>query len=376
MKINLNKEQLENLFSMNTFNNELLTVISKFLTYDSNIINKKIIDDFKKETGLSNDDAYKYLISSCLDEIGNNKNNFKDYVFNKVKILDQKDYFNNPYYKNIKIKNQKILNWELKELCYDSFESFIYKESEVDELNYFKTNPSLGCFSKKFYYPAVLENGREWMTITPNEIETMKQPLEIVKGNVVTFGLGLGYFAYMASIKEEIKKITIIEKDKNAIELFKKIILPQIDTKDKIEILECDAFEYLNKIIDGEYDYVFVDIWHDVRDGLDLYLSFKAIEMKFHKTLFMYWIEKEILIMLRSIIIRLIHEQINSVDSLKIKSSNKEIDDLYKSIYNLLIDYEINNYSDLFKLLSDDGLLFISGKIKKINKNFLFFLMM
>lgn len=34
------------------------------------------------------------------------------------------------------------------------------------------------------------------MTITPNEIAAMQAALEEVEGKVVTFGLGLGYFAH------------------------------------------------------------------------------------------------------------------------------------------------------------------------------------
>ena len=40
------------------------------------------------------------------------------------------------------------------------------------------------------------------MTITPDEIETMKEAVDQAFGNVLTFGLGLGYYAYMVSEKD------------------------------------------------------------------------------------------------------------------------------------------------------------------------------
>jgi hypothetical protein len=50
-------------------------------------------------------------------------------------------------------------------------------------------------------FPALLENDRIWMTITPNEIEIMIKPVDEAFGHVLTYGLGLGYYAYMVSKK-------------------------------------------------------------------------------------------------------------------------------------------------------------------------------
>ena len=60
-------------------------------------------------------------------------------------------------------------------------------------------------------FPALLENDRIWMTITPNEIETMKEPVDGAFGNVLTYGLGLGYYAYMVSEKENVETVTIVD---------------------------------------------------------------------------------------------------------------------------------------------------------------------
>ena len=44
------------------------------------------------------------------------------------------------------------------------------------------------------------------MSLKPNEIETMEQPIENANGNILVYGLGLGYFAFMASQKNSVKK--------------------------------------------------------------------------------------------------------------------------------------------------------------------------
>ena len=71
------------------------------------------------------------------------------------------------------------------------------------------------------------------MSIIPNEIETMKEAIETVKGNVLVYGLGLGYFPYMISLKNDVNKITIIEKEDILFEEYK-VINGTIKTKQKV----------------------------------------------------------------------------------------------------------------------------------------------
>ena len=151
--------------------------------------------------------------------------------------------------------------------------------------------PRVGYFEEEFEYLAVLENNNEWMLITPNEINTMKPVIDEVKGNVVTFGLGLGYFAYMTSIKDDVNSVTIVERDDNVIKLFEEHILPSFSNKNKIKIVKSDAFEFA-KDMEG-YDYAFVDLWHDVSDGVDLYLKMRSMEKENIK--YRYWIEDSLL---------------------------------------------------------------------------------
>ncbi|MEI3504915.1 MAG: hypothetical protein V8Q77_01215 [Bacilli bacterium] len=43
---------------------------------------------------------------------------------------------------------------------------------------------------------------------------------------------------------------------------------------------------------DGDYDFVFVDIYHDAKDGLEVYKKISTYEKKFKNTTFSYWIKK------------------------------------------------------------------------------------
>ena len=125
------------------------------------------------------------------------------------------------------------------------------------------------------------------MLITPNEIETMKSPIEKAFGDVATYGLGLGYFAFMASEKETVSSVTVVERDEKVIRLFEEHILPQFPHKNKIRIVNEDALVYAQG--ENRHDFVFADIWHDPSDGCDLYLKLKACERE--GVAYEYWIE-------------------------------------------------------------------------------------
>ena len=163
-----------------------------------------------------------------------------------------------------------------------------------------KEIPQIGFFDTEFSFPAVMEDAQEWMAIKPNEIETMRQPIARAAGQVVAFGLGMGYYAFMVSEKPEVKTLTIVERDENVIALFREHILPQFPKKEKIDIVRQDAFEFAtNCMSDGYYDHAFVDLWHDVSDGYPLYKQMKALEKNSPNTLFSYWIEDSLLSHLR-----------------------------------------------------------------------------
>lgn len=265
-------------------NNLIMSKLSIYLNNYSDYITKEMIDNIKKEFDFNDLESFKIIITSLL-EITDKEliHEFDKIVFE----LDKNKYEDNLYYKNISFKNIKSNKWSFRYESYKPYEAFVF--NDLRKIND-KLYPCIGYFKEEYKYPAVLENNREWMLITPNEIETMEKPINEATGNVLTYGLGLGYYAYMVSMKEDVKTVTIVEKDKEIIELFNKYILPQFRFKDKIRIINMDAFEYFKKNI--YYDFVFVDIWHDPSDGIDLYLKFKNLEKKNIK--YSYWIEDTI----------------------------------------------------------------------------------
>lgn len=218
----------------------------------------------------------------------------RDYLARSVRILDAEKYKNDPYYKNIKIDNVKDGDWEYKLESYPAFRGVICDDMEL--CDDFVEVPPLGFFTEEFHFPAVLEGGNEWMTLTPVDLDTSREAIEAAHGRVVTFGLGLGYYAYMCSEKPEVEEITVIERSPDVIRLFKKYILPQFSHPEKVRVIESDAFRYAEFDMPGErYDVAFVDTWRDASDGLPMYERMKPLEKLSPDTKFLYWIERFII---------------------------------------------------------------------------------
>ncbi|MFA5283327.1 MAG: hypothetical protein WC366_02235 [Bacilli bacterium] len=273
-----------------------------------------------------------------------------------IKELYKKDFQSNPYYRNIRLSNAEMKNRRLTNLSYLPYEGFVYDEIVVDSEDYYIEKTPLGFYPSQVSYPALLEDDTIWMSVIPHEINTMKMALEKVRGNVLIYGLGLGYFAYMASIKNDVDAITIIENDSDIIALFKKQIFNKFTYRNKISIINEDAFEWAAKIKDGEYDYVFADIWHNVGDGIAMYLKLKKYEQGKNTTKFLYWIETSLLSMFRRQVLSVFEEQINGFkenDYLKAKNEN---DIIINKLYFYLKDYSIKDANDLKNLLSDESL--------------------
>ncbi len=263
------------------------------------------------------------------------------YFQDAVHCLETRKYRDNPYLKNIKFPDTATRHWKFTHYSYRPYEAFICNDIDIDKN--LREVPQIGFFRERFAYPAVEQDGREWMAVKPSEIETMRAPIEEATGRVVTFGLGLGYFAYMVSEKPDVTSLDIVERSEEAIGLFERHILPQFPNKEKILIIRSDAFGFLNENMwqdarqeasgqckrsteegqcrerpnradrstqrgtettnreekQGRYDYAFIDLWHDTADGLEMYLKAKRIENKLYtaglQTKFAYWVEKSLL---------------------------------------------------------------------------------
>lgn len=358
MRINQSKELLQYINELIEINNLNLSVSDLLLSLLGNreLANKKEIELLKKSSSCSEKDILLSKIVDYLDidmSFEDNEEIFERYIASSISEVDINKYQNNPYYRNIKICNIKDKDFELIYDHYQAYEIFPYLDMDVDS-NYHEIN-SLGYFKEDFPFIALNYQGVTWMSITPNEIETMSKALEAIKGSVTVFGLGLGYFAYMALLKEEVKKVIIIEKDPNIVALFKKHLLPQFPNTHKLQIILDDALNYLSK--DLSSDYAFIDLWHEPNDGIPLFLKFKKAEKKQSKCKFLYWLESSFYLFLRRCFIALLEEQLNGFKDHNYKKAETINDEIINQYYFKTKNLVISNKAQLSELLSNNILL-------------------
>ena len=272
-------------------NGRYLDILSRYLNESDKMINKESVSSVAA-CGVSEEEAFAILLAEGMgvDTISE-RVFFKDYFIPSVKKLDVSDYYGDPYYKTVKFSDRIFGDAELKILSYAPYQGFVY-----DDFLYMSDGrviPRIGFFDREYTYPAVLKNGVEWMTLLPNEINSQKKYISKAFGNVLCYGLGLGYYAFMAARKKEVDKVTVVDIDEKVIALFRDAILPQFpnELRQKIVIVNADAFAFAKNLKDGEFDYIYADVWHDCGDGVPLYKKFKELERYSPSSEYGYWIE-------------------------------------------------------------------------------------
>lgn len=216
-----------------------------------------------------------------------------DYIaelFKNARKLDFAELESNPYIK-LGVPEAKEGDITLKYGEYERGEIFQY---DMPDFNGRLVVPKLGFYTKKVRFPAIYEGDMPWVSVCPSEINSMKGDIEKASGRVLVLGLGLGYFAYMCARKEDVSKVCVVEINEKILSIFKKHILPLMERGDKIELVLGDAIAYTDRIKDGEYDFVYGDIWEGAVDGAEPYKALKKNEIRLPSTRFAYWIEPQI----------------------------------------------------------------------------------
>ena len=266
---------------------------------------KEEVEGFAKELGMSGHQAFCTLVCAVcgLDSDLNPRHRLiaEKYIGPALKKMDTAPYKSDPFYQNVRLPEKTLGEWQLTHQQYAPYEMFCYDDTDL--LPDGREIPCIGYFTESFRYPAVLQKGRLWMAVTPNEVETMKEDIAAAHGNILVLGLGLGYYAYMTAQMENVSRVTVVELDRDVIRLFEEELLPQFPHREKIRVIHADAFSYVEKEAAKEqYDFVYADIWHDVLDGTPMYLRFRALEGHVPGADWRYWVERSMLIWLRGLV--------------------------------------------------------------------------
>ena len=311
------------------------------------------IDEIKQyiKEGLSEKEAMMQMFTKAFDidyDLDENREVMDTYILSNLKKLDSEEYLDNEYAKTIKATG-KYKKYALKNITYEPYQLFAYDDISLEGD---KENSRIGYFNHNFSYLALTEGNNIWMSLNPNEIETMKPFIDKAKGNVLVLGLGMGYVPFMMATKKEVKSITIIEKDPEIIGLFNTLIYPNFKNTEKIKIIEDDAINYTKK--NNKYDYIFADLWHSPEDGLSLFIQLKRINKNIDC-----WLEVSMYALLRRCMISLIEENTLGYGEENYKFSRTYTDKVINKYYQRTKNLTINNDEDLNKLLGNDNLLSI-----------------
>ena len=261
-----------------------LTRIAGFLNDCPDCIDAARVQETARELKTDLHEAYLLLLAGAMDLYADRPVRER-YLSESVIRCDPAIYRSDPYRQTIRILPAREGEWELCTAAYAPYELFVCGDMEA--LPDGRILPRLGYFAEPFSYPCVLQGGREWMSVKPNEIETMQKPLSRAHGHVCAYGLGMGYFAFMASEREQVRSVTVVERDPAVIRLFEAQLLPQFPHGDKIRVIRADALAYAQT--ENGHDFVFADLWHDVSDGLPLWARLKRLERAGCE--YAYWIE-------------------------------------------------------------------------------------
>lgn len=337
------KQEFANLLKIKDQNIEISDLILSAFQYtdfiDIDDLNERISSGESTESAIKNIilDAYEIdsdeLRNSFINQIKISKCEPSKYMNDYVKLLDKVKFSYGKY--------------NLKKIPYEPYQLFALDDIDVIDNDY-KEISKVGYFEKKFTYASLFEGKDLWMSLNPNEINTMDSTIKSAKGNVLVLGLGMGYITYMLSNKQNVKSVTAIERNRENISLFKKYLFPLFKNSNKIRVIEGDAIDYVRN--NFRFDYIFADLWFNPEDGLEYYLKLNEIEIK-NNIKIDYWLETSLKQMKRRYLIELINEQLNGAGPEAYQSEEEIPDRIFKKLYLDTKDLEINTIEDVRKLL-------------------------
>lgn len=279
-----------------------------------------------------------------------------EHVTPAVKKLSVSDYINNPFFTTVLGQKSQFGDWNFSVEQYQPYELFVCNDLVSSEATKYREQLSLGYFDETFTYLSISQANSNWMSITPNEINTMKKHIDSASGNVLVFGLGLGYYPFMISMKPSVSQVVVVEKDANLIKFFQDVLLPQFPYGSKIRIVESDVFVFLQEAQLSYYDYLFIDLWRTSEDGLPLYLRIKSMLKQLHPIHTSFWIEESLIAMLRRVMLTVISEVLDGATEHNFNTSYSPIDSIINAIYHHHKGITIDSFRKLMEMISDEYL--------------------
>lgn len=183
-------------------------------------------------------------------------------------FLSVKDWEQSPYHANVSLDMVKDghFSFETERIAgHELFNADCIQKDPKRELN---DSMKLRAMDANFDAIYLLQDDEDWMLDAPSEAATNNVPAKKAHGDILTFGLGIGYFLYIAMENDKVTSITVVEKSEAVIAMFNRFLWPQFPHNKPVKIIQGDAFEMFNEKTFNSYDYIYTDIWKSSNDGL------------------------------------------------------------------------------------------------------------
>ncbi len=185
-------------------------------------------------------------------------------------FLSKKEWEQSPYHKNISLDLIKDTHFSYEKNKIAGRELFNVDAIQKDPNRELNDWMKLRAMDSNFEAIYLFQDDQDWMIDAPSEASTNNVPASKAHGKVLTFGLGIGYFIYMAMLNPNVKEITVVENSEEVIAMFQRFLYPQFPQEIPLHIIQGDAYNYFNEEFMKDFDYSYTDIWLSSQDGLQI----------------------------------------------------------------------------------------------------------
>jgi hypothetical protein len=258
------------------------------------------------------------------------------------------DFKLNPYFQAVPFQTSLTHGVQVNTMTFVSHRLFNLLSVIDDPHRSLNDSMVLRALDKPLTTNILMKANEVWMMNVPSESMTIDPIANLVSGKVLTLGLGIGYFVFMASLNPNVTSIDVVENDDHVIAYFKEYLLPYFPKKVNIHIHHDDAKSWMKKSLE-DYDHIFVDTYQNEQDGF--YWWIKGCEhIKKEHSHVHYWIESSISRMMRVALVAVLSNQKGRFD----KMTQQCIDKI--RAYYQTHDLICHDVSELKKVLYDHQL--------------------
>lgn len=147
--------------------------------------------------------------------------------------------------------------------------------AEIDIMDWTKDNIPIRAMIQGIptgKYARLRINGQVAMSETPMERRTNIGFVRDAHGDILVGGLGIGMILMAVQDKEDVRSITVLEKNPDVIEA----VYHQLPLNDKVSLIQADVYTW---VPNQKYDCIYMDIWNYVNE--DVYEEMKKLKRKY-----------------------------------------------------------------------------------------------